>query len=94
MTVEGETRNEDVTVGVGPTVICPPAPRVNIYVKNISPGAQVVTVMLGDKDTAQGIRLAVGEWYQDSSGDVYQCWQGKILGRGTDAAAKVGIMER
>ena len=86
-------RNAAITVGVGPTNVANAQNRTVIYIKNTSPAAQTITVVLGDFAINAGIILAVGDVYYDSDGDRYQCWRGPIICYGADAAAAISLHE-
>jgi len=88
--------NVNVTVGTTSINISPKKKRKTVYIRNISTGAQVVTIALDNVNVAVvgvGVVLSPGEYFVESSSDGYNAWTGDIKAVASAAEAMVSIME-
>lgn len=91
-------RNEVVTVGTTAISISPAQQRKNIYLRNVSTGAQVITITFSNNQIAvanAGFVLNPGEYITDSdSGSTYEAWDGAISAISSVAGGSLAVVER
>jgi len=90
-------RNEIITVGATEVLVSGKKNRKVIYGRNTSAAAQTITIVLDNINAAvagQGIVLAPGEYFLESTTDGYKCWNGDIKAIASAAGATLAVMEQ